>query len=48
VVALYRDGELVPSPTPDFKLQAGDRLGLIGDPRHVEAAETLASGAARA
>ena len=46
VVALYRDGALVPSPTPDFKLQPGDRLGLIGDPAHVEAAETLMGGAA--
>ena len=48
VVALYRDGELVPSPTPAFKLAAGDRLGLIGDPAHVEAAETLVSRPARA
>jgi CPA2 family monovalent cation:H+ antiporter-2 len=44
VVALYRDGSLVPSPTPDFKLQPGDRLGLIGDPAHVQAAETLVAG----
>ena len=44
VVALYRDGALVPSPTPDSKLQPGDRLGLIGDPAHVQAAETLVSG----
>ena len=36
---------LVPSPTPDSKLASGDRLGLIGDPAHVEAAETLVSGA---
>ncbi len=28
-------------PTPDFKLAPGDRLGLIGDSVHVEAAETL-------
>jgi K+:H+ antiporter len=46
VVALYRDGSLVPSPTPDFKLAPGDRLGLIGDPAHVEAAEKLVSGTA--
>jgi monovalent cation:H+ antiporter-2, CPA2 family len=45
VVALYRDGSLVPSPTPDSKLEPGDRLGLIGDPAHVAAAETLVSGA---
>jgi CPA2 family monovalent cation:H+ antiporter-2 len=45
VVALYRDGSLVPSPTPDFKLEPGDRLGLIGDPAHVAAAEGLVSGA---
>ena len=47
VVALYRDGELVPSPTPAFKLAAGDRLGLIGDPAHVEAAEALVSRPAK-
>jgi CPA2 family monovalent cation:H+ antiporter-2 len=41
VVALYREGSLVPSPMPDFKLAPGDRLGLIGDPVHVEAAERL-------
>jgi CPA2 family monovalent cation:H+ antiporter-2 len=46
VVALYRDGALVPSLTPDFKLASGDRLGLIGDPAHVEAAEHLVNGAA--
>ncbi|HEY8149987.1 MAG TPA: TrkA C-terminal domain-containing protein [Vicinamibacteria bacterium] len=46
VVALYRDGSLVPSPTPDFKLAPGDRLGLIGDPGHVEAAERLVAGTA--
>ena len=47
VVALYRDGALVPSPTPDFKLEPGDRLGLIGDPAHVAAAETLVERSGR-
>jgi len=46
VVALYRDGSLVPSPTPDFKLAPGDRLGLIGDPVHVEAAGKLVASPA--
>jgi K+:H+ antiporter len=41
VVALFRDGVLLPSPAPDFRLEPGDRLGLIGDPVHVESAETL-------
>jgi len=36
----------VPSPTPDFKLAPGDRLGLIGDPVHVEAAERLVASPA--
>ena len=44
VVALFRDGVLVPSPTPDFKLAPGDRLGLIGDPTHVQAAEVMVGG----
>jgi K+/H+ antiporter YhaU regulatory subunit KhtT len=46
VVALYRHGSLVPSPTPDFKLAPGDRLGLIGDPAHIEAGERLVAGRA--
>jgi K+:H+ antiporter len=46
VVALYRDGSLVSSPTPDFKLAPGDRLGLIGDPVHVEAAGKLVASPA--
>jgi len=41
VVALVREGNVVPGPAPDFRLQKGDRLGLIGDPGHVEAAERL-------
>jgi K+:H+ antiporter len=46
VVALFRDGALVPGPAPDVRLQAGDRLGLVGDPAHVEAAEALLARAA--
>ena len=46
VVALFRDGALVPSPVPDDRLEAGDRLGLIGEPPHVQAAEKLLGSSA--
>lgn len=41
VVAIHRDGSVVPGPAPETRLRAGDRVGLIGRPEHVEAAETL-------
>ncbi len=45
VVALFRADALIPSPASDFRIEPGDRLGLIGDPAHVEAAEALLSAA---
>jgi CPA2 family monovalent cation:H+ antiporter-2 len=41
VVAIHRDGSVLPGPAPETRLQPGDRLGLIGTAAHVEAAETL-------
>ncbi len=35
VIALQRDGQLVPNPTPGLRLRAGDRLGLIGEAEQV-------------
>jgi CPA2 family monovalent cation:H+ antiporter-2 len=46
VVALFRDGTLVPSPASDIRITAGDRLGLIGDAAHVERAEAFLSASA--
>jgi K+/H+ antiporter YhaU regulatory subunit KhtT len=44
VVAVSRDGALVPGPAPDVRIAPGDRLGLIGEPAHVAAAESLLAG----
>jgi CPA2 family monovalent cation:H+ antiporter-2 len=41
VVAMHRDGALVPAPAPESRLREGDRLALIGAPEHLEAAESL-------
>jgi CPA2 family monovalent cation:H+ antiporter-2 len=41
VVAIHRDGTVQPGPAPEMRLQPGDRLGLIGRPEHIDAAETL-------
>lgn len=43
VVAVIRDGEVSPSPSPAFPLQAGDRLIVVGTPDGVEAARLLLS-----
>ena len=43
VVALQRDGLLVPNPAADTPLAAGDRLALIGTPDQVDAASRLLS-----
>ena len=46
VVAMHRDGALVPAPAPETRLKAGDRLALIGAPEHLEAAESFLRAAA--
>ena len=38
VVAIHRSGALIPNPAADLKLEADDRLGLIGELGQVEAA----------
>ena len=38
VVAIHRRGALIPNPAADLKLEADDRLGLIGELGQVEAA----------
>jgi len=41
VVAILRDGHLAPNPKSQTVLTAGDRLGFIGEPEQIAAAETL-------
>jgi CPA2 family monovalent cation:H+ antiporter-2 len=49
VVAIHREGGLVPGPAPETRLQPGDRLGLIGRAEDIEAAgELLQAGDAGA
>jgi CPA2 family monovalent cation:H+ antiporter-2 len=43
VVAIQRKGSLVPNPGPETRLEAGDRIGLIGEPGQLELAESLLS-----
>ena len=48
VVAVHRDGAVVPAPAPETRLRSGDRVALIGAPEHLEAAESLLRGPAEA
>jgi monovalent cation:H+ antiporter-2, CPA2 family len=41
IIALYRDGQVLPNPKSQTVLQAGDRLGLIGEPEQIAHAEAL-------
>ena len=41
MVAISRDGQLIPNPKSLTVFQAGDRIGLIGDKEQVHAAEQL-------
>jgi CPA2 family monovalent cation:H+ antiporter-2 len=41
VVAILRDGHLAANPKSQTVLTAGDRLGFIGDPEQITAAEAL-------
>ncbi len=39
VVAIFREGQLIPNPKSGTVFQPDDRVGLIGDQEHLEAAE---------
>jgi CPA2 family monovalent cation:H+ antiporter-2 len=41
VVAIHRDGSVLPGPSPETRLRPGDRVGLIGKAEDVEAATAL-------
>ncbi|HJQ98771.1 MAG TPA: cation:proton antiporter, partial [Candidatus Polarisedimenticolaceae bacterium] len=44
IVAVHRGSQVLPIPAPEFRLEGGDRLGLIGDPTQIAAAEPLVRG----
>lgn len=46
VVAIRRDDTLLPNPSPELLLRAGDRLALIGDGPQVREAESLLTAVA--
>lgn len=47
IVAVVRDGETVPSPAPDFRIDAGDILVVVGTPEGIkDAVAHLEHGAA--
>jgi CPA2 family monovalent cation:H+ antiporter-2 len=41
VVAIFRDGQVIPNPKSLTAFQAGDRVGLIGEAKQIQAAEKL-------
>jgi CPA2 family monovalent cation:H+ antiporter-2 len=41
VVAVRQGGELVPNPSSEIRIRAGDQLALIGESAQVSAAESL-------
>jgi TrkA domain protein len=43
VVAVVRGQELLPSPTPDFRFQAGDRVVVVGTEEGLRSVATLLS-----
>jgi K+/H+ antiporter YhaU regulatory subunit KhtT len=45
IVAIARDGRLMLNPTTETVFQEGDRIGLIGNPVQLEAAEKLIAAA---
>jgi monovalent cation:H+ antiporter-2, CPA2 family len=45
LVAILRDSELLPNPTPDERLQAGDYIALLGERQELARVEELATQA---
>jgi CPA2 family monovalent cation:H+ antiporter-2 len=41
VIAIARDGELIPNPGPEVALRPGDHVAILGTPAQVEALEGL-------
>ncbi|MBL8055203.1 MAG: hypothetical protein JNK29_00830, partial [Anaerolineales bacterium] len=46
VVAIFRDGQLLPNPKSGTVFEAGDRIAMIGDADHLGAAEAWLTPAA--
>ncbi len=47
VIAIARDGELIPNPGPEVALRPGDHVAILGTPAQVEALEGLLQQAER-
>jgi CPA2 family monovalent cation:H+ antiporter-2 len=48
VVAMTRNGALIANPKSFTVFERGDRIGVIGEPAHLEAVAELVSGSVRA
>ncbi|GAB4378206.1 MAG: cation:proton antiporter [Calditrichia bacterium] len=44
VVAVMREGNLLPNPDPDFRFQAEDVVGVLGEPSQFRSFQVLAEG----
>ncbi|QGH71139.1 potassium transporter TrkA [Pseudactinotalea sp. HY158] len=44
IVAVLRDREAIPSPTPDFELAAGDQLIVVGTQEAIAAVDEIING----
>ncbi len=44
VIAVSRNGELIPNPKSAFRFQVGDLVGLIGSADQIKAVEELGGG----
>ncbi len=47
IIAVVRNEQTIPSPGPDFQLQAGDTAVVIGTPQGIEKAFALLQGGSR-
>ena len=41
IVALLRDGQLMPNPAPTLQLRTGDRVAVLGDPQQLAKFEAV-------
>jgi TrkA domain protein len=44
IVAVLRGGQVIPSPTPDFRFEAGDRVVVVGTREGAEAVARILTG----
>ena len=41
IVAIQRDGEIIPNPNPDYRLHSGDFIALFAEPDELARVEQL-------